>query len=48
MHRPIFSKTYFMTSEEVGKAVINVTLNGYDKNVLEVKDISKLAKSKSG
>ncbi len=29
--------------EEVGLAMINVTLNGYDKKVLEVKDIVKAA-----
>ncbi|MCO5239629.1 MAG: NAD-dependent epimerase/dehydratase family protein [Chitinophagaceae bacterium] len=41
----IFSKTYFLTLEEVGRAMINVTLNGYSKNVVEVKDIAVLSKS---
>jgi hypothetical protein len=33
------------TLTEVGQAMINVTLNGYDKQVLEVKDIIKVAHS---
>lgn len=41
----LFSKTYFLTLEEVGKAMINVTINGYNKNILEVKDISLLSKT---
>lgn len=40
----LFSKTYFLTLEEVGKAMINVTANGYEKNIIEVKDISDLSK----
>ncbi|QNL47944.1 NAD-dependent epimerase/dehydratase family protein [Olivibacter sp. SDN3] len=40
----IFSKTYFLTLEEVGKAMINVTIGGYPKHVLEVKDIALLSK----
>ncbi|WP_060875590.1 NAD-dependent epimerase/dehydratase family protein [Myroides odoratus] len=35
----IFSKTFFLTLQEVGKAMINVTANGYEKNILETKDI---------
>lgn len=41
----LFSKTYFLTLEEVGKAMINVSLDGYPKNILEVKDISLLSKN---
>lgn len=37
-----FNKSYFLTLEEVGKAMIVVTLNGYNKNILEVQDISFL------
>ena len=33
------------TLAEVGLAMINVTLNGYDKQILEVKDIIKVAHS---
>ncbi len=29
--------------QDIGKAMINATINGYPKNILEVKDISKLA-----
>lgn len=39
----LFSKAYFLTLEEVGKAMINVTLHGYDKHILEVKDIALLS-----
>ena len=35
---------YVCTLKEVGDAMINVVLKGYDKNVLEVKDIIALAK----
>ena len=38
-----FSKTYFLTLEEVGKAMIAVSIHGYNKHVLEVQDISFLA-----
>lgn len=37
------NKTYFLTLEEVGRAMISVTLHGYSKTTLEVKDISILA-----
>ncbi|MDV3736332.1 epimerase [Elizabethkingia anophelis] len=37
------SSTYFLTLEEVGKAMINVVLRGYPKHVLEVGDIKKLS-----
>lgn len=37
-----FNKSYFLTLEEVAKAMIVVTLNGYNKNILEVQDISFL------
>lgn len=40
-----FSSSYFLTLEEVGKAMINVTIRGYGKQILEVDDISKLSKS---
>lgn len=40
----IFSKTYFLTLKEVAEAMINVSLNGYQKRILEVKDISELVK----
>ncbi|MGN7819368.1 epimerase [Chitinophaga sp. 22536] len=35
---------YFITLEEVGKAMINVTLNGYTTPTIEAKDIIILAK----
>lgn len=35
-----------LTLQEVGRAVINVVKIGYDKNVLEMADIRKLAKVK--
>lgn len=38
-----FSKTYFLTLEEVAKAMIVVSIHGYNKHVLEVEDISFLA-----
>ncbi|MBC9914257.1 epimerase [Chitinophaga varians] len=41
--RSIFPN-YFLTLEEVGKAMINVTIHGYSKKILEVKDIAALAK----
>lgn len=41
----LFNKAYFLTLEEVGKAMINVTINGYDKNTIEVKDIALLSKT---
>ena len=40
----LFSTTYFLTLEEVGKAMIKATTNGYSKSVLEVKDIAALSK----
>ncbi|MGN5954252.1 NAD-dependent epimerase/dehydratase family protein [Sphingobacterium lactis] len=39
-----FNKAYFLTLTEVGKAMINVSLDGYNKNILEIQDISFLAK----
>ncbi len=41
----LFNKTYFLTLEEIGKAMINVTVNGYNKRILEVKDIAFLSKN---
>jgi len=38
-----FSKTYFLTLEEVGKSMTIVAINGYNKHVLEVQDISFLS-----
>lgn len=43
--RFLFPK-YVSSLKELGLAMINVTLNGYDKKVLEVKDIVKVAKIK--
>lgn len=40
----IFNPSYFLTLEEVGKAMINTLIKGYEKPVLEVKDISALSK----
>lgn len=40
----LFSSSYFLTLEQVGKAMINVTIDGYSKQVLEVKDILLLSK----
>src|SRR6185436_16822885 len=34
-----------LTLKQVGDAMINVTLRGYDKNILEVKDINALSKN---
>lgn len=42
--RALFPK-YVCSLREVGIAMINVVLKGYDKKVLEVKDIVKLAKA---
>lgn len=39
--RPL-NKTYFLTLEEVGKAMVAVTKNGYNKHILETQDISFL------
>lgn len=36
---------FVSTLKELGEAMINAALNGYDKNILEVKDIVTLAKS---
>lgn len=38
-----FNKTYFLTLEEVGKAMIVVSVHGYNKHVLETQDISFLS-----
>ncbi|WP_156308978.1 NAD-dependent epimerase/dehydratase family protein [Sphingobacterium endophyticum] len=40
--RPL-NKTYFLTLEEVGKAMVAVSRNGYNKHILETQDISFLA-----
>jgi hypothetical protein len=40
--RPLFPN-HVSTLQELGQAMINVTRNGYEKRVLEVKDIVKLA-----
>ena len=40
----LFSKSYFLTLEEVGKAMINVSQNVYSKYILEVKDSQKISK----
>jgi hypothetical protein len=44
--RVLFPYTFY-TLKEVGVAMINVTLFGYEKNVLEGKDIIALAKKRS-
>jgi len=41
--RPLFPK-YVSTLKEVGMAMINSVIYGYDKNVLEVKDLVELSK----
>ena len=41
--KPFMSK-YMSTLAELGQAMINVTLKGYDKNILEVVDIVKVAR----
>lgn len=44
---PLFrsiSPTYFLTLEEVAKAMINVTIKGYSKSVITIKDIAILSK----
>lgn len=41
----LFSSTFFLTLEEVGKAMINVTVKGYEKKVLETKDILRISKT---
>lgn len=41
----LFSKTYFLTLAEVGITMIHVTLNGYNKNILEVKDIAFISQN---
>jgi uncharacterized protein YbjT (DUF2867 family) len=38
-----FSPGSVLTLKQVGDAMINVTLRGYDKSILEVKDIAELA-----
>lgn len=43
---PVFEKLfpkYVITLEEVGKAMINSVLNGYNKNILECADLRKVA-----
>lgn len=42
--RPMFPN-FVCTLKEVGQAMINVTLRGYEKPVLEVKDIVRLAQA---
>jgi hypothetical protein len=42
--RPMFPN-FVCTLKEVGQAMINVTLRGYEKPVLEVKDIVQLAQA---
>ena len=41
----ILSPTSVLTLKQVGDAMINVTLKGYGKNILEVKDIAMLSKN---
>ena len=45
---PVFraiNSNYFLTLEEVGKAMINSSSQGYFKNTIEVKDIKKLSQA---
>lgn len=42
--RKLFPK-YVVTLEEVGLAMINASTKGYEKNILECKDIARLAQS---
>ncbi|QJB35844.1 NAD-dependent epimerase/dehydratase family protein [Chitinophaga oryzae] len=44
--RSIFPN-YFLTLTEVGKAMINVTINGYARPTIEVQDIALLAKEQA-
>jgi len=39
-----FNHTYFLTLEEVGRAMINVVLQGNPTSVVEVKDIARLSR----
>ncbi|MCF3110418.1 NAD-dependent epimerase/dehydratase family protein [Niabella sp. CC-SYL272] len=39
-----FNRTYFLTLEEVGKAMINIVINGNPTSTVEVKDIARLSK----
>ncbi|WP_018630535.1 NAD-dependent epimerase/dehydratase family protein [Niabella aurantiaca] len=41
----VLNANYFLTLEEVGKAMIQVSVTGYPAPVIEVKDIVRLAKS---
>jgi len=43
----MFSSTYFLTLEEVARAMIYVSMKGYEKQILEVKDIADLSKQYS-
>lgn len=42
----LFSKSFFLTLEEVGKAMIFVTKSSYEKHILETKDILLLGNRK--
>jgi hypothetical protein len=39
----MISPNSISTLQQLGKAMINAVSNGYEKNILEVKDIKKLA-----
>ena len=41
----LFASKSVLSIQEVGKAMINCVTIGYDKNVLEIEDIRKLAKT---
>ncbi|NIG54101.1 NAD-dependent epimerase/dehydratase family protein [Chitinophaga sp. Cy-1792] len=43
----IFWPKMYATVQQVGQAMINATIDGYSKNILEVSDIKTLAKSQS-
>lgn len=42
----LFSKPFFLTLQEVGRAMISVTANGYKKHILETRDILLLGSKK--
>ncbi|MVZ66475.1 NAD-dependent epimerase/dehydratase family protein [Sphingobacterium sp. DK4209] len=45
LFRPL-NPSYFLTLEEVGDAMINVSLHGYSKDILETKDISFMSSTR--
>jgi hypothetical protein len=41
----VFSPKNILTMQEVGSAMINAATSGYNKNILEISDIKRLAKA---